>query len=43
MYVVYIEEAFKFIPKEQFVFHTLDEYSEDTVSFSDNLFNIIIF
>lgn len=32
MYVVYIDEAFKFIPREQFLFKTTDEYSSDTVS-----------
>ncbi|XP_067950807.1 uncharacterized protein [Watersipora subatra] len=31
MYVVYIKEAFKFIPKSQFLFTTIDEYSKNNV------------
>ncbi|XP_067943637.1 carbohydrate sulfotransferase 15-like [Watersipora subatra] len=31
MYVVYIKEAFKFIPREQFMFRTSEEYNARTV------------
>ena len=32
LYVVYIEEAFKFIPQQQFIFTTMEDYKHDEVS-----------
>ena len=32
LYVLYIEEAFKFIPSHQFIFTTMAEYSQNEVS-----------
>ena len=36
MYVVYIQELFKFIPKSKVYFSQLEEYSKDQVSNSQN-------
>ena len=32
LYVVYIEEAFKFIPQQQFIFTKMEDYKKDEVS-----------
>ncbi|XP_067942547.1 carbohydrate sulfotransferase 15-like isoform X2 [Watersipora subatra] len=37
LYVVYIQEAFKFIPKDQFLFVTTEEYSKNTTNITKTI------